>query len=324
MTEDATDYLAHLESEKIEEMMMIEAFLAFKDSLTDYLRNFMTVLQRTSIKIEAVLKQFSPEFIQVASGKLADYYLSIPRLDDSITKEQLREKYINQWQGLNSWFLGYEGRESDLAYLQNITNETVRRITRFAQRLGEKHHNFKSRKKDFSHLADLFSECTSIKNAHELSACVFGVFHTRHLYAEVKETEDIYAEIWTSPPTEITINPRIRSYREKTKPQAVISYPQEKKNMLKEYLLEKEAEQKLIDNLLENKRVILAKISTTDPYIRKTLLNWIGKSMGNKKGIAKTETGHRFKLIEVDKQRITLNWDDGILILPNYVIEFLE
>ena len=47
LTENAADYLAHLESEKIEEMMMTEAFLVYKDALTEYLRNFMTALQRT-------------------------------------------------------------------------------------------------------------------------------------------------------------------------------------------------------------------------------------------------------------------------------------
>ncbi|MDK2823710.1 MAG: hypothetical protein PWP71_1628 [Clostridia bacterium] len=324
LTENATDYLAHLESEKIEEMMMTEAFLAYKEALTEYLRNFMTALQRTSIKIEAVLKQISPKFLENTAGKLADHYLSIPRLDEVITKEVLMEKYLDQWQGLSSWFLGYAGRESDLIYLQNITNETVRRMTRFAQRLGEKHHNFKSRKKDYLHLALLFGKCSSINEAHELSACVFGVFHTRHLWTDSKETEDIYAEIWDAAPFEITVNPRVRNYREKTRPQAVISYPEEKENMLKEYLLEKEAEQKLIDEILENKQIVLAKISTTEPYIRKTLLNWIGKSMGSKERIAKTETGHKFKLIKVDGQMITLKWDDGYLKLPNYVIQFLE
>ena len=52
--------------------------------------------------------------------------------------------YLNQWDGLHAWFLGQGGRDSDLIYSQDTTNETVRRMTRFAQRLGEKHHNFKS------------------------------------------------------------------------------------------------------------------------------------------------------------------------------------
>jgi len=324
LTENATDYLAHLESEKIEEMMMTEAFLVYKDALTEYLRNFMTALQRTSLKIEAVLEQTSLDYIHRTTQVLAQYYLSIPRLDQVATIEELTEKYSNQWQGLRAWFLGHEGRDSDLIFLQNTTNETVRRMTRFAQRLGEKHHNFKSRKKDYVHLAKIFANCSDINEAHKLSACAFGLFHTRHLCALEKDTEDIYTEIWDLQPSEVILNPRVRTYREKTRPQAVISYPKEKAKMLQEYLLEKEAEQHLINEIIENRRIVLNKITMNDPYIRKTLLNWIAKSMGNKMGFAKTQTGHKFKLSKLDNQSIIINWEDGTLKLPNFMIEFSE
>ena len=124
-----------------------------------------------------------------------------------------------------------------------------------------------------------------LNEAHKLSACVFGLFHTRHLWAEEKDTEDIYQEIWDSTPSEATLNPRIRAYREKTRPQAVVSFPEEKARVLEEYLLEKEAEQKLINSLVENKRIVLGKIAMKDPILRKDILNWISKSVGNKNGL---------------------------------------
>jgi uncharacterized protein (TIGR02677 family) len=324
LTENAADYLAHLESEKIEEMMMTEAFLVYKDALTEYLRNFMTALQRTSLKIEALLRQIPFALIEKIAQILADYYLSIPRLEQVATKKELVQKFVDEWQGFNAWFLGYEGRDSDLVYLQNATNETVRRITRFAQRLSEKHHNFRSRKKDYLHLAQLFANCAKVEDAHRLSACVFGLFHTRHIWAEEKGTEDIYKDVWEVKPSEVILNPRIRTYREKTRPQAIISYPEEKKKRLEEYLAEKEAEKHLIDEIIENKGIVLNKINTTDPYIRKTVLNWIAKSMGNKMGFAKTQTGHKYRLKKLDCSTITVAWDDGFLKMPNFVIEFIE
>lgn len=324
LTENATDYLAHLESEKIEEMMMTEAFLVYKDALAEYLRNFMTALQRTSLKIEGVLQAIPDENIKAISQALTEYYLSIPRLEQTFTPDELKLKYLNQWEGLRAWFLGQGGRDSDLIYLQNITNETVRRMTRFAQRLGEKHHNFKSRKKDYQHLAQIFSDCKDLEEAHRLSASIFGLFHTRHLWAEEKNTEDIYQEVWDVAPSEAILNPRIRAYREKTHPQAVVSFPVEKARALEEYLAEKEAEQGLINAIVENKQIILKKITMSDPYLRKTILNWISKSLSNKNGEGKTQTGHKFRLSKLDDQMIVVPWDDGILKLPNFVIEFLE
>ena len=92
LTENATDYLAHLESEKIEEMMMTEAFLVYKDAVTEYLRNFMTALQRTSLKIEGILRTITDEHVQAISQVLAEYYLNIPRLDQTLTREELMQR----------------------------------------------------------------------------------------------------------------------------------------------------------------------------------------------------------------------------------------
>ncbi len=324
LTVNATDYLAHLESEKVEEMMMTESFLAYKEAITQYLRNFMSALQRTSLRIESLLQDMPEELFQYIAGKLAEHYLSIPRLDETLDKNQVKEKYLNQWQGMCAWFLGSGGRESDIVYLQNATTETIRRLTRFAQRIGEKHHNFKSRRRDYLHLAQWFNRCQDLNEAHELSSCVFGVFHTRHLYAGIKETEDIYGEIWDQSPTEVTVKPRIRNYREKTRPQPVISHRGEKEQLLKEYLKEKEAEKKLIEEIIQKDSIVLSELSMTDPYIRKILLNWIGRCMSSRNLVAKTETGRKFKLLKRDEGRITLPWEDGTLELPNYTIKFLS
>ncbi len=324
LTENATDYLAHLESEKVEEIMMTEAFLVYKDSLTKYLRNFMTSLQRTAFRIESILEEVPGDLIEEMAEKLADYYHSIPRLEEKLSKKTLIEKYLNQWQSISAWFLGQERRESDMAYLQKATNETIRRMTRFAQRLGEKHHNFKSRRKDYLYLANWFKGCTDIKEAHLLSSCVFGAFHTRHLYADIKNTEDIYAEVWDEPPTKITLKPRIRNYREKTRPGAIISRQREKEETLEQVMQERKEEQRLIDEVVRDDKIVLRQLSFTDPHIRKTILNWIGKCMSSKDWTVKTENGRKIRLREKSDKVVALFWDDGKLELPDYEIEFLE
>ena len=324
LTENAADYLAYLQSEKIEEMMMTEAFLAYKDALTEYLRNFMTILQRTSLRIEMLLERMPHNQIEEYASRLADHYLSIPRLEEQPTKDKLVARYLLQWQGFKNWFLGSQGRDSDLVFLQNATTETIRRITRFAQRLGERYHNFKSRRMDYLHLAQWFHQCQDLKEAHKLSACVFGVFNTRHLYAGVKQTENIYAEIWDEEPTELSLKPRVRNYREKTKTGAVQSHQQEKQEQLEQYLRQREEEQRLVHQIIQGDRIVISDLPQVDPYIRKTLLNWIGKCMANPKHTSKTESGRQISLLLIDNQEITLRSDDGELRMPNYLIQFLN
>lgn len=324
LTENATDYLAYLKSEKVEDVMRTEAFLAFKDALTEYLRNFMTKLQRSSYKIEAILRSTPIDLINVISERLAQYQQSIPRMVNPPEFKDLQEKYLDQWNSIISWFLGnVSQRESEIIFLQNETNETIRRMTRFAQRIGEKQNNFRSRRKDYLHLAKWFHQIEDLNEAHKLSSVVFGVFHTKHIFAETSQTEDIYAEVWDQSPTLITLNPRIRQFKEKTRPSAIVNRDQEKEDMLKQYILEKEAEQKMLEQLIVNKRIVLSELpDDIDPYIRKTILNWIGRAMSDSEQTGKTENGQFFKLIKLNEDTITLHSDDGSLTLPNYAFYF--
>jgi len=105
-TTNATSYLAALSSERSEALMSIEGFLAYKDSLSDYLRNFITTLQRTSVRIEAVLRSAEADRFVTVCEQLADYALAIPRLEEQLRRDELINRYKLQWRNLCTWFLG--------------------------------------------------------------------------------------------------------------------------------------------------------------------------------------------------------------------------
>lgn len=321
--QNSADYIAYLNSENIEERMMTEAFLAYKDALTKYLRDFIISLQKTSLQIELLLEDITPNMVQPFVTKVVQYKQNIPRLEDiAQTTDDLIKDHFETWWSLKEWFLGRNGNESELSMLQSKTNETIRRMTRFAQRLGERHHNFRSRKKDYLHLAEWFSRMDDVKDAHKLSATVFGVFHTKHLFADIKSTEDIYRDIWEEAPTELTIKPRVRHYREKTKPSALQDHKLEKEMMMNQYLQEKEKEQEMIRQYMNGNKIVFRELPTIDANIRKTLLSWLGKAMANKDYTAKIETGKKIKVKKVDDSTITLRSEDGVLQMPNFEIHF--
>ncbi|MEA4883575.1 MAG: TIGR02677 family protein [Clostridia bacterium] len=321
LTQNATDYLAHLKSEKVEGLMKTEAFLVYKDALTEYLRDFMSSLQRTSAKIDAVLRSTPDDVVKRLASQVADHQLSIPRLDARPSKSDLEATLLGKWQGLKDWFLGAGGRESDLSYLQNETNETIRRITRFAQRLGERSQSIRSRYNDYLYLARWFAGLDSIEEAHKLSACVFGVPNTRRFVSDFPASEDMYAEIWDLPPSVVAIKPRTRHYHERTKPSAIVSQEREKQEMLEAHLRDRATERRLIEEMIAGGRIALAELGRVDPNIRRVLLAWIDRCMLSSDLCAKTETGRRVELRLVDNTRICLESDDGILEMPNY--EFL-
>ena len=324
LTENATDYLAHLESEKVEELMRTEAFLAYKDTLTEYLRQFIMALQQTSLKIEAVLAESPSALIQLVADQVAKHQQSIPRLDGQPDRATLEQKVLDQWQGLKSWFLGIDGKESDLEYLQSRTNESIRRITRFVQRLGERHHILRSRRQEYLDLALWFDNMPQLSDAHMLSACVFGVAHTRHLYGDMRLSEDIDMEIWDEIPTVLITSPRIRQYRFRTRLGAIVTHGEEKTDLLQDYLDEKEAERQFMEEIIQQDHIILGDLPVIDSHVRKTLLTWIGRCMTAADGIAKTESGRRIQLETLDGGYIQLHSDDGILQMPNFKLQFLD
>ncbi|MEK4495982.1 TIGR02677 family protein [Ureibacillus sp. FSL W8-0352] len=323
--QNSADYIAYLNSENTEERMMSEAFLVYKEKFTTYLRDFIVALQKTSLKIEKLLEDIREDDVHKLVAIVADYQMTIPRLEEmEVTKKQLEEDLFEKWKGLKEWFLGREGRESELYFLQHQTNEAIRRMTRVVQRLGERHHNFRSRKKDFLHLAKWFSELPSLVDAHRLSSVVFGCFHTKHLITENDATENFYRDIWEEEPTEWTVKPRVRHYREKKKPEAIETHEKEKQEMKEKFLLEKKREKEELENLIQDNKIVLRELPVIEPHIRKTLLSWIAKSMTKQDGVVKTENGWKVKILQKDSSSIQLKASDGTLTMPNYELYVLE
>ncbi len=323
MVQNASDYLAHLKSDKVEEQMMTEAFVAYKNAFTQYLQNFILSMQRTSYKIEAALRRARPELVAGIAGRLADYQLSIPRLDAQPSREEWVESYLDKFRSLTEWFLGRANHPSELLTLQNETTETIRRIARFAQRVGERHQAFRSRRHDYLHLAGWFAGMSDVREAHKLSAMLFGVPYTRHYYAEQRLSEDIDRTVWDEPPTVVTLIPRVAGYREKSRPGAVVDRTEEKRAAFREYIANQRQNEALIERLITNRKIILADLPEIDPFVRKTLLGWITRCMQSKDRRIQTETGRKIRLIE-DKsgKRAMLRSADGVLDIPNFILEF--
>src|SRR5699024_6556665 len=172
--------------------------------------------QQTALKIQQILQAVDLSTLQPFIEQVIIHQQQVPRFEDiSLDEKELVQVEQDKWKSLSIWFLGNEHGESELDMLQMRTNEQIRRITRVVQRLGERHHYFRSRKKDYLHLAKWFESLTDVKAAHELSAVVFGVFHTRHLFSDHVPTDNIYTSIWEEKPMVHETNPRIRNYREK-------------------------------------------------------------------------------------------------------------
>lgn len=325
ITKNTADYIAHINSEQAEERMQTEAFLVFKDQFTTYLRDFIVGLQQTALKIQQLLQSVSNQQLEAVIKQVIIHQQQVPRFEDlGLTDAEQIEEQQGKWDSLIAWFLGNVHGESEFDMLQIRTNEQIRRITRVVQRLGERHQYFRSRKKDYLHLAKWFDLITDVKEAHELSAVVFGVFHTRHLFSDHVPTDDIYTDVWDEDPITHETKPRIRNFREKTRPGAIVSQQEAKEQARQEHLQRKQEELVTLEKYMQGNEIRLDQLPVIETYVRKMLLTWIGKAMARKDRTFKTEHGRKVKVIVSPDERVSVHAEDGVMDMPAVTFQFIE
>ena len=131
LNQNYQDYIRDLNSVKAEEMMRTKEFLVFKDRLIEYLRSFIKGLQRNVGVIEECLKTQESDMREAVFDKIVEYELLIPRMEVEVSEKMIRQKAEGRFKSIYDWFVGSEGQENEAAKLFDVTNEIIRRITRY-------------------------------------------------------------------------------------------------------------------------------------------------------------------------------------------------
>ncbi|TDQ34639.1 TIGR02677 family protein [Aureibacillus halotolerans] len=324
ITENTSDYFAHIDGEQANERMQQEAFLVYKDRFTSYLRDFIRSLQRMGLHIQSLLNELTPRETTAFFEQVARHKAKVVHFEETDETAVLQE-YAERWRNLADWFIGSETRQSEFSLIQERTAETIRRVTRTAQQLGERDQHFRSRKKDYLHLAEWFEGLTSMEEAHRLSAAVFGVFHTKHLQAEPKVTENIYMDVWETEASVHETTPRIRNYGEKTKAGAVEEHKAEKEAQREAFLAQRKQERLIVERYINGNEIRFRDLHTIEPPVRKLFLSWLSRAMMKETRQIKTEFGHDVVVhIDLSAPPVLLTAEDGELQLPDVVFKFKE
>ena len=317
LVENTSDYMAHLGSQRVQERMKTAEFIIYKDKFTQYLSNFVLGLQRSALRLEKLFSGFSQAQEQKVFARLAAHQIKIQVTGEAHSQEDYEQDFAESYEVMREWFLGREGRESELVHLTKETGETIRRITRFAQRLAEQHQSMRSRKADYLYLAGLFANMTDKSEADCLSAAVFGASGVRHFYAEERATEDIDGEIALEEPTEVELKPRVSTYHERSRRTPIRDKRREKLRQQREHFEKQQERQRMLESLVVDGVIDMAKLPRLTREVRQVLMNWISRCLNHADGI-RTETGLELKL-EWDrctKERVAVESEDGILYMP--------
>ena len=326
LNQNYQDYIRDLNSVKAEEMMHTSQFLVFKDRLVEYLRSFIKGLQRNVGVIEEDLRTLSEDVKQAVFEKVIQYELLIPRMDVEVSRELIEEKTRGRYQSIYDWFVSSNGEENEAGKLFDATNEIIRRITRYAAQLSEKNALGANRREEYRKVAELFLACSDVQQAHRMSAMVFGMERPYHVAGDlVRETDSMNQGVYEEAPLEITLKPRVRTYREKSRRSAIRESATERQQTRARLIEQQREDQKRLLELEIDGKIDFSTLPVIDAHVREILLKWISDAMEDPACTARTEDGRRFVLdMSQSKRRCVVHCEDGNFTMPQMSIIFQE
>lgn len=323
--ENASDYLASLQTGQAEELMMTDAFLVFKDTLTHYLQNFIQSLQNSSYQIEGYLRKMNGEKqVDFLDQVFADRQ-RLPNLEETRSEEEQKEQLHAEWASLRRWFLGEGSELSDLYYLEEATKETIARVVRSVLRIQEKHRLGVSRKGELDYLGHWFFQLDELEEAKKLSAFSYGLYKTRHYQGfDDQEDDSGKSEMWKESPMIQQLRSRSRKRIHEQGSEPVRQTKARQQESRQEYLSKRREEEAMIQTLVSQENVTLSSLGEVSVSLRNLLLYWIGRCLSQKSHQIRTADGIKInmKVPGDETKRTTLVCEDGSLELPDYQFIF--
>jgi uncharacterized protein (TIGR02677 family) len=172
----------------------VDAFLAYRDRLVDYLSRFIRDLVTTSAEIGALLTALEPgvdalltaaahrEAADAAPLDLAapaDEETAAPVPDEALARRLAT--WRERWGGLRHWFVGDRQRPSQSALLRDRARAAVPALLAAAATLNERRSGRSDRSADFRALALWFAQAPDDEACHRLWRASFGLAGARHL-----------------------------------------------------------------------------------------------------------------------------------------------
>lgn len=326
LNQNYQDYLRDFYSSKAEHMMRSTEFIAHKEHVVKYLRDFVQELQSRGGKIEKVLFEIPNTLTNTILDKIVTSELDKPRPTSERPpnfEAQIKENIRGKWRSLYEWFVSEPSRLSESQYVLETTNEVIRKIIQNANFIIQMQNSGVSRKEDYKKFLRLFAECESLKEAHKLSAHVFGVASVRHFTVNsARDTDNINSSVYEEAPCVYVLDTRSRQYKPRIDKSGFASKSLEKTALRQKFLEEQERTKKLALQYIQNGKLDFSAITDTlEPSTRQIFLNWVVLANNASDRYAITEYGQKFHLLR-QPGSCMLHCTDGNLTMPAYVLVF--
>lgn len=194
----------------------VQAFLAYKEQLIEYLERFIHDLLARGAAIANLLDGIPEDGVRflVDTAARREALDAAPGEADAAF-DAARERWRSQWSGLAEWFVSTPERESEAKLLRSRARAAIPALLAVVRALHEKAGGRTDRTQDFLTLARWFALLPTDGDRHRLWRSAFGLAPVRHL-SLTAATEDAWAaaELGSSTPwadaPHMEISPQLR------------------------------------------------------------------------------------------------------------------
>ncbi|WP_407314258.1 TIGR02677 family protein [Desulfosporosinus sp. SB140] len=322
--EASVDYIASLQTGMAEELMATDAFLLYKDSITQYLQDFIQALQRRSYKIEGSLNRITIRVRDIFLNAVVSDEWRIPKLEETVSKEQYYDELLDKWDGLCRWFIGENGSGSELMLLERASKDAIVKMVRSALRIQERKRSSISRRKELDYLGQWFYRIQELETAHKLAAYAFGLFLARHLQGEdTRESDSQEMSMWTEVPISRTLRSRSRKRNERQDTEAILDHTPKKEQLREAFMQQHKQELQFLIKMVAAEEISVSELGLVATVTRLQILDWIGRCNASATSSFQTPEGIEIHVRQpLNQQRTTLLSEDGKLELLNYKFIF--
>lgn len=265
----------------------LDTFIAYKQSLIDYLKRFIGQLVVAAADIAGKLAAFSPA--------ARDRMLDLAAARDAVglfaataaQREEIRARWHRRWDGLRRWFVPSPHQSSQAEVLRGQALAAIPRLLRVVEAIHERRIAQSDRVNDLRILARWFAEADSEAEAHRLWRAAFGLSSARHLRID-EDTQDLWqsggvaaSTAWSAAPP-LRISPRLRatgSHVRRGRPENVVDHSEEKAVLAAAAAREAEQIELARERLATGQRTRLSELGVLDALQFGMFLELLGEAL---------------------------------------------
>ena len=280
----------------------LNSFLAYKERLIEYLREFVGELLTRGARIAMVLRELSEHSDRlleaITNEETRDTYDTADPTGIAF-QDETRAKWNLRWDGIRRWFLDDATGPAQSRQLQAAARAAIPKVLSLAQQQRLRRGNRSDRAADLRELAAWFLEADDDRDAHRLWRAAFGLSPARHLTVDSERVEAM-DESHVSPDTSwsdappVIVDPQLRrSGRQRTASavRSIVDTSEAREQLKQRLAQEREEEAAIRQELLNLGRRRLSEVGNISPGSFGLLMDLVGSATDARRPHTATSTG---------------------------------